>query len=242
MNHVSQVIARYRYTDKTSWGVVNQDHFSANELIATLTGLESDPQKQLESAILAFHHIWNHQNTDVGHQIVKKLLEVGDETLHPFFYFLESKFYYFKGDYLSSLAFLNKAEQNLKPNINGNSDYRKLLTCIGSINNTDPLNNEYAVMKAIIANDKGNNYAAIHDHEKALEAFNLALSLQAESYATRVHANIAYTHRCMGKAYEANAMPTQALEQYHLAHSIANVVYEDKYHPEAVKIRKALEF
>jgi tetratricopeptide (TPR) repeat protein len=124
--------------------------------------------------------------------------------------------------------------------INGNLDYRKLLTCIGSLNETDPENIELTVMKAIISNEKGNNYRALGMHDNAINAFINSLNLQTESYSTLYHANVAYTHRCLGKSFEEKEMHHEALERYKRANSIAEIIYRDEYHPEAIEIKAAL--
>ena len=171
---------------------------------------------------------------------MKQLLKSGDETLYPFFHFLNAKACHFNGDYNLSLEMLDKAEKSLKSSINGSRDYRLVLTCIGSFTDTDPEGIEYAVMKAILSNEKGNNYHAIGMYDKAIDAFTYALNLQTESYSTMRHANIAYTRRCMGKSFEEKGMHLKALEQYQEADSIAKVII-DECHPEAIKIKTALD-
>ena len=241
MEKFSQIVKWYKYIDPRTWKIASQVDLNPNELTSILTtDLEKDKQVQLGLSVLAFHYIWNHEHAQLAQQILKQLLKSGEEIFHPFFYFLKSKACHFKGEYDLSLAFLNKAEESLQSSINRNFDYRQLLTCIGSLNDKDPEGIEYTVMKAIISNDKGNNYYAIGLYDEAINAFTCALNLQIEAYSTMCHANIAYTRRCMGKSFEEKGMRLEAIEQYDLAASIANDIY-DECHPEAIAIKKALD-
>jgi tetratricopeptide (TPR) repeat protein len=231
----------YRYIDKTTWDIINQID-SEDVTCALNTDQINDVSIQKGLTVFAFHHIWNQQNTLLAQQVVNQLLESGDKLFHPFFYFVKSKASHLNGDYPSSLAYLDKAEDSLKAEINGNNDYRMLLTCIGSLRAGDPDGIEWNVMKAIIANDRGNNYQALAQHDKATESFLLALKLQTDAYRTSTHANVAYTHRCAGKSYEESGRPVDAREQYEQAQAIANLIYgDDDSHPEVIAIQTALE-
>jgi len=235
----THIAERYKYIDTSSWEVANQVDLNPEELTVTFSAaLEKDQQAQLDIAILAFHYIWNQQNIQLAQQMLKLLLTAGEGILHPFYYFLESKAYHFNRDYDLSLALLGEAEESLQSHINGNADYRQLLTCIGSLNHADPVGREYTVMQAIISNDKGNNYHAMGQYDLAVDAFMYALKLQTETYTTMCHANIAYTRRCMAKSLEEQGMHQQALEQYNLANAIAETIYNDECHPEAIAIKK----
>lgn len=237
----THIAERYKYIDKSSWDVINQIDLNPEQLISIITAaLGKDKQTQLGISILAFHFIWNHKNILIAQQILKMLFTSGEEILHPFYYFMESKASHFNGEYDLSIALLEKAEEKLQSSINGNTGYRQLLTCIGSLNDTDPAGIECAVMRAIIANDIGNNYHSIGQYDKAIVEFTCALNLQSESYSTKCHANIAYTRRCMAKTLEAKGMHDKALEQYKLANLIANDIYIDESHPEATEIKSAL--
>src|SRR3990167_4670937 len=240
-NIFTHIAERYKYIDKSSWEVADRIDLNPEELLSILhTALQKNQLIHSDITIFAFRYIWNRKNIQLGKQILKMLLTSSADIFHSFYYFLESKAYHFNGEYDLSVSLLDKAEKRLQPCINGNHDYRKLLTCIGSLSDADPEGIEYSVMKAIIANDKGNNYHALGQYDEAIGEFICALQLQSESYSTMCHANIAYTRRCMAKTLEAKGMHDKALEQYKLSNSIANNIYSDESHPEATEIKAAL--
>lgn len=240
MSQFSNIAQHYKYTDMTSWDIADRVDLNSKELMLVLdAALNEDCKSQLDISILAFHYIWNHKNNQLTQQILEKLLKSDSGIMHPFYYFLNAKLCHFNSKYYLSLEFLNLAEEGLQKGMDGNLDYRRILTCIGSLNNEDPKNIEYTVMKAIIKNEIGNNYHALGMYDKAIDAFISALNFQQKSYSTMRHLNVAYTHRCMGKSLERKGMSLEAFEQYEQANSIIKETI-DECHPESIEIKAAL--
>jgi tetratricopeptide (TPR) repeat protein len=231
----------YRYTDRSTWQSVDQ-------LIPYLCEITQNADDQFEKdedmlhamAVASFHLIWNTQDFVFAHKLINYLF-YKEYRCTPLLHYFKGKLFSFEQKFDAALNCFNMINVSLISTKEEQAELHDMLLAIGSLTSNDPQGIENDLLKVITVNDTANILLAQGKAEKAIQAFEHALAMQKNAYKTTMHANVAYTLRCLAQAYAEQGNLNIAKEKFQQALDMCNVIYHDANHPEIAAIRKSLQ-
>lgn len=245
-NTFKEIIFNYRYLETNTWDGMEEGINTHAESMLGLFQDQSSIDETIKSTLIcAAYLIWNKNGTEkyaaLAENLLSRVLEITEEPLA--IYFL-AKLKFFQGKDVESLELFTKANSSIPAKFQAENclDLKEIMLAMGCLSSDEQNVEQRGILSAIISNDLANLNLKLKDYTAAISNFSAAYTIQTSIYENQVHANIAYTLRCLAKAYLENGDVNLADEKIQQAQQIAKSTYAacDYMHYEMAEINYTL--